>query len=108
MAMTLVVTRDVAARYRGFLASCMLEVAAGVYTAPDMTRAVRERVWKVLEDWHAAEATGVVIMTWPDASAPGGQSMMFLGEPPKDFWVMDGLVVVRRELPAEPSTNSEK
>ena len=42
--MTVVVTRNVPGRYRGFLASCMLEVAPGVYTNPGMTRAVRERV----------------------------------------------------------------
>ncbi|TVR13365.1 MAG: type I-E CRISPR-associated endoribonuclease Cas2, partial [Planctomycetota bacterium] len=30
MPMTIVVTNDVADRYRGFLASCMLEIAPGV------------------------------------------------------------------------------
>lgn len=48
--MTLAVTRDVAARFRGFLASCMLEIAPGVYTSPKMNRAVRERVWSVVQD----------------------------------------------------------
>ena len=44
MPMTVLVTRNAPMRYRGFLASCMLELAAGVYTSPRMTRAVRERV----------------------------------------------------------------
>ena len=35
MPMTVVVTRDVEARYRGFLASAMLEIAPGVYVSPD-------------------------------------------------------------------------
>ena len=48
MSMTMVVTSDVAPRIRGFLASCMLEVASGVYVSPLMTRAVRERVWNVI------------------------------------------------------------
>ena len=52
MAMTVVVTRDVEGRYRGFLGSCMLELAPGVYTAPRMTRGIRERVWRVIEAWH--------------------------------------------------------
>jgi CRISPR-associated endoribonuclease Cas2 subtype I-E len=46
--MTVIVTRDVVARFRGFLASCMLEIGLGVYTAPRMNAAVRTRVWSVL------------------------------------------------------------
>ena len=34
MPMCVIVTRDVPARFRGFLASCMLEIAPGVYTQP--------------------------------------------------------------------------
>ena len=34
MPMCVIVTRDVPARVRGFLASCMLEIAPGVYTTP--------------------------------------------------------------------------
>ena len=47
--MTVVVTANVEARYRGFLTSAMLEIAAGVYTGPLMTAGVRERVWDALE-----------------------------------------------------------
>ena len=43
--MTVIVTVNVDARYRGFLASAMLEIAPGVYTAPRMTSGIRERVW---------------------------------------------------------------
>ena len=50
--MTVVVTVNVEARYRGFLASAMLEIAPGVYTAPRMTSGIRERVWDVLADWY--------------------------------------------------------
>ena len=48
---TMVVTRDVEARYRGFLTSIMLEVAPGVYVAPDLSAGVRRRVWDVLSGW---------------------------------------------------------
>ena len=64
MAMCVVVTRDVPARFRGFLASCMLELAPGVYTQPDMSARVRERVWKVLRVWWSYYAQGSVVMTW--------------------------------------------
>ena len=42
--MCVIVTRDIPSRFRGFLASSMLEIAAGVYTQPDMSASVRERV----------------------------------------------------------------
>ena len=45
MALVVIVTRDVAYRYRGFLASVMLEVAPAVYISPRMSPAVRGRVW---------------------------------------------------------------
>ncbi|MEO0813153.1 MAG: type I-E CRISPR-associated endoribonuclease Cas2e, partial [Myxococcota bacterium] len=38
--MTVIVTRNVPMRFRGFLASCMLEIAPGVYTSPGMNRGV--------------------------------------------------------------------
>ena len=97
MSMTVIVTRDVADRFRGFLASVMLEIAPGVYTSPRLTRAVRERVWRVMTEWHAAFGGGSIVMTWRDREAPGGQAMSSLGEPPRQFQDADGLLLVRRE-----------
>ena len=42
--MTVVVTVNVEGRYRGFLASVMLEIAPGVYTSPEMTSGIRDRI----------------------------------------------------------------
>ena len=50
--MTVVVTINVEGRYRGFLASVMLEIAPGVYTSSQMTSGIRERVWAVLTRWY--------------------------------------------------------
>jgi CRISPR-associated protein Cas2 len=108
MPMTVVVTRDVAPRSRGFLASCMLEIAPGVYTSPQMSAGVRERVWAVLSDWHAVENAGSVAMTWPDEEAPGGQRVLLLGEPAKDLWDVDGIILVRRELSMLAASGSLK
>ena len=99
MPMCVIVTRDVPARFRGFLASCMLEIAPGVYTQPDMSVSVRERVWTVLSDWWAYYAQGAVIMTWVSPNAPTRQSVSMLGEPTRDLIEYDGLYVVRRDLP---------
>lgn len=44
MALVVVVTRDVADRFRGYLASVMLEVSAGVYVAPRMNKGARADV----------------------------------------------------------------
>ncbi|ACG72021.1 CRISPR-associated protein Cas2 [Anaeromyxobacter sp. K] len=106
MPMTVIVTRDVPDRFRGFLASVALEIAAGVYTAPEMTASVRERTWTVLESWHRHASQGAVVMTWPDGAAPGGQRVLVLGDAPRDLWVADGLVLARRDVPAEPGAPS--
>jgi CRISPR-associated protein Cas2 len=97
MPMTLVVTRDVEDRYRGFLASVMLELAPGVYTGPRLSRAVRERLWVVLRDWHCELRRGGIVMTWRDSTAPGGQSVLTLGELRRDLVDVDGVLLVRRE-----------
>lgn len=96
MSMTVVVTRNVTARMRGFLASSMIELSAGVYTAPHMSVAVRERVWQVINDSWPHEGDASVLMVWQDASTPGGQSVRVLGEPPIELVEVDGLVVARR------------
>lgn len=105
MPMTLVVTRDVAPRSRGFLASCMLELAPGVYTSPDMSKAVRERVWEVLRDWYSSEPRGQVVMTWPDGTDACGQRFLLLGDPPKELHDANGIILVRRDLPGTDSGN---
>jgi CRISPR-associated protein Cas2 len=97
MSMTVVVTRNVAARIRGFLASSMLELAPGVYSAPYLSPAVRERLWAVLDDWFVAEQEASVVMVWHDAKMPGGQSVRVLGLPPVELVELDGLIVTRRD-----------
>lgn len=97
--MTVVVTRDVPGRFRGFLASVMLEIAPGVYTSPGMNPGVRERVWRVLEDWHYETGhSGSILMTWRDASSPSGQSILALGVPAKDLVDHEGFFLVRLPL----------
>ena len=98
MTMCVVVTRDVPARFRGFLASCMLEIAPGVYTQPGMSASVRERVWTVLAGWWSAYRQGSVVMTWAAPKAPGRQGVLTLGGPPKDLLEYEGLHLARRTL----------
>ena len=112
MPMTIVVTRNSSDRFRGFLASCMCEVAPGVYTAPRMTQAVRERIWNVLGNWFKNEPEHAILMTWPDPALPGGQAFQFLGTPKQDLCDYDGIFLVRRDVhdeqtepPSETSGN---
>ena len=100
--MTLIVTRDVPARYRGFLSSVMPELAPGVYVSPDMTAAVRERVWAVLEDWWEHAAGSSVLLAFPDRDAAGRIAVRALGTPPVQFATIDGVRVVVR--PASQDT----
>ena len=96
MPMTVVVTRDMAPRFRGFLASVMLEIAPGVYTAPRMSAGVRERVWAVLEEWFQVLGGGSIVMTWPDPQEPAGQAVAVLGMPPVKLVDHDGVILSKR------------
>ena len=99
MPMTIVVTRNVSGRFRGFLASAMCEVAPGVYTAPRMTAAVRDRVWGVLASWYQPDdPERSILMTWPDASLPGGQEIRALGVPRQELHNHYGVYLARRPL----------
>ena len=83
------------ARYRGFLASVMLEIAPGVYTSPNMTRGIRERIWNVLAEWYYQLGQGSIVMTWRDPSAVGEQQIRTLGESPKEIVDADGVYLVK-------------
>ncbi len=96
MPMTVVVTRDVESRYRGFLASAMLEVAPGVYVSPELSKGVRERIWTVISTWYDILNRGAVVMMWRDTTASGGLALRHLGDPPKEIRDADGVLLVKR------------
>lgn len=93
--MTVVVTVNVEARYRGFLASTMLEIAPGVYTSPRMTKGIRNRIWAVLSSWYSQLGQGSIVMTWQDSGVASGQQIRTLGEPPKSIVEADGVFLVK-------------
>lgn len=102
MSMTVVVTRNVSDRIRGFIASTMLELAPGVYSAPRISVAVRERIWSVLQDWFSIERDASIVMVWSDNALPGGQSVRTLGVPPVSLVELDGLLITHRTLKTQP------
>jgi CRISPR-associated protein Cas2 len=77
----------------------MLEIGPGVYTAPGMTRAVRDRIWEVMEDWHGTVADEGILMTWVDNTVPGRQAIRVLGLPRTDLVNHNGVYLARRDLP---------
>lgn len=91
--MVVIVVRDVPDRFHGFLASCALEIAPGVYTAPRMTKGVRERVWRVVEDWFGQFGGGSIVMTWRDPAEPCGQGIATLGTPVRTLVELEGGLV---------------
>lgn len=95
MPMTVVVTRNVPQRFRGFLASCLLEVSPGVYTHPKLSRSVRERVWAVLEGWFAVVDDASIVMIHADGGEDTGQGVRVLGEPPRKLVDADGMILSR-------------
>ena len=96
MSMTVIVTRNVSGRVRGFLASTMLELSPGVYSAPRISTRVRERIWAVLEQWFSAESDASVVMVWMEPGMPAGQAARMLGTPPLELTEVDGVVLARR------------
>lgn len=98
MSLVVIVTRDVADRFRGFLASTMLEVAPTVYLSPRMNTGVRSRIWDVLSDWHDAEPRGSIVMVWRDVNETGSVGIANLGSPPRELVEMDGLWLTKRGL----------
>lgn len=82
MPLTMVITRDVEDRYRGFLGSAMLELAPGVYAQPRMSAGVRTRIWTVVEEWHTRLRRGSIVMCWAESAAAGGLGLLTLGSRP--------------------------
>lgn len=96
MSMTVMVTRNVSYRMRGFLASAMLELTPGVYSAPRISPAVRDRLWTVVVGWFPNERDASIVMIWQDRELPGGQAVRTLGSPPMTLVDVDGLILARR------------
>lgn len=101
MALVMIVTRDVADRFHGFLASVMLEVAPNVFVSPRMNTGVRERTWSVVSDWHGQEPQGSLVMVWRDLNVTGGVGVAHLGTPPRELVEMDGMWLTRRGKPGK-------
>lgn len=98
MSLVVIVTRDVADRFRGFLASTMLEIAPAVYISPRMNAGVRLRIWDVLSNWHDAEPRGSIVMVWRDLNETGSVGIENLGSPPRELIEMDGMWLTKRML----------
>lgn len=105
MSMTVAITRNVPGRFRGFLSSCMLELAPGIYLAPRLRKPVRDRVWAVLVDWAAAlPADAGVCMFWRSRKAPSGLAIRMIGFPKKELvdhegvWLSSGNLTSEHEL----------
>jgi CRISPR-associated protein Cas2 len=76
----------------------MLELAPGVYTAPRISQAVRNRIWNVLSEWYSYENDASIVMLWADNTYAGGQAVCILGSPPIELVEIDGLLTARRPL----------
>jgi len=70
----------------------MLEIAPGVYAAPRMKSAVRERVWNVMVEWaELVPPDGGVVLFWEDQTAPSGMVVRIVGYPKKELIEHEGL-----------------
>jgi len=96
MALTTIVTRDVPARFHGFLSSAMLEISPGVFVSPRMNKSVRNRIWDVLSDWHEQLNEGSLVMVWRDINETGVIGLAYLGVAPRTLVEVDGMWLTRR------------
>lgn len=70
----------------------MLEIAPGVYAAPRMKAAVRERIWNVMVEWaELVPPDGGVVLFWEDRDAPSGMVVRLVGYPKKELIEHEGL-----------------
>lgn len=97
MPLTMIVTCDVEMRYRGFLTSVMLDIAPGVYVAPDMSAGVRERVWNLMIEWWSNLGNGSLVLVWRDTKSVGSLGIETLGEPAKEIVDADGVLLLKRK-----------
>lgn len=96
--MVVIVTNNVKPRFRGFLSSCMLEIAPGVYTSPKINPHVRTSIWNILTNWYNFEPVGSIIMTWQTSQHPAEQEYLSLGIPQKELVEIDGIWILRKAL----------
>ncbi len=102
MALTVLITRDVEDRYRGFLSSTMLELAPGVYASPNLSTRAREKIWSVVSDWHAHLGHGSLTLVYPDRQADGGLAVRSVGTPVRTAVRLDGILLTTRVNPDLP------
>ena len=98
MSFTIIVTRDVQLRYRGFLASIMLEIAPGTYVSPRLSPKARDVVWDTVSGWHQILKRGSITMVWRDTSAIGNVSLKILGDTRNELINIDDIILTRRSL----------
>ena len=96
--MTVIITRDVELRYRGFIASAMVEVAPGVYISPSLSSGARARIWGILSMWHGELKNGSITLIWKDSSQEQGIGLKQVGVPPKDIYDHEGYLLVRSKV----------
>lgn len=99
--MLVIVVENAPPRLRGRLALWLLEVRAGVYVG-DITRRVREMIWKNVE---IGIEDGNAVMVW-NTNTESGFDFVTLGKNRRIPVEFDGLKLVSF-LPATPSDNKD-
>ena len=97
MNLTIIITRDVQERYRGYLRSAMLEIDAGVFVSAQLNRDVRDRLWKVLKDWFQVLQRGSIVMIWRDKEVSSNIGLRTLGTSRRDIINIHDFLLTRRE-----------
>ena len=89
MAMTTIITENVAPRLRGYLATWMVELRAGVYVG-NLSKRKREELWTAIV---IAVADGSCVMVWATNTEPRYDFQM-VGDNQRSEVEFDGLKLV--------------
>lgn len=90
-----VVTKNASDRLRGFLASVMLEIDAGVYVTNNESPTVRDKIWAVINEWTSTDGSAVLV--YRNAALPGKLSVLEIGHQAVTLTMVDGLLVSHRK-----------
>jgi CRISPR-associated protein Cas2 len=96
MSLTVVVTRDVEDRYRGYLASAMLEASPGVYVSNRLNSRTREMLWDTVTRWYSQLGRGSIQMLYAESKVESGIAVLSLGTPPRQTLRVDGMLLMHR------------
>jgi CRISPR-associated protein Cas2 len=87
MSITVAITNNAPAKYRGYLSSCFLEILPTVYVSSKISKRTRIKIQETLKEWWASEPINHfdICLIWSDPKEVGGIGVFNLGYPKSEI-----------------------